>query len=62
MFLLENIPKNCSDLASWIQLCSLRPTSPFTERIKNIFWKITLGSRDDNFADAMKILFLCCEK
>jgi hypothetical protein len=34
---LENIPKNCSDLTSWIQPCSLRPTSSFTERIKNIF-------------------------
>ncbi len=37
VFWLENIPKNCSDLTSWIQPCSLRPTSSFTERIKNIF-------------------------
>jgi hypothetical protein len=32
------------------------------ENQKNIFWEITLGSGDDNFADSLKILPLHCEK
>jgi hypothetical protein len=51
------VPKYCIDLASWIQPCSLRPTSSFTERIKTNFfyWKIILGSRDDNLLILWKL-------